>query len=225
METESFTANGKKVTVYPCAAPGRPVIYFNTFKNEGEEVHRHLSESDREKFTLVTVNITEWDHDMSPWEIPPVFKGGAPCTGGADEYLKALTSEIVPQTEALLKSVSWRGLAGYSLAGLFAVYAVYRTDIFSRIGSISGSLWFPGFREFAEANEMKILPDKIYFSLGDRESRTANTYLKNVGENTEAIEKFFREKGVSTVFKLNPGNHYSDPAGRTVDGILNLIDG
>ena len=65
----------------------------------------------------------------------------------------------------------------------------------------------------------------MYFSLGDKESRTANPYLKTVRENTEAIEKFFSEKGVSTVFKLNPGNHYNDPAGRTVDGILNMLDG
>ncbi|MDE6592546.1 MAG: alpha/beta hydrolase [Oscillospiraceae bacterium] len=221
----TFTAAGKKVTVYPCTDPDKPIIYFNTFKDEGEEVHSLLKKTDRDKFTLVTINITDWDHDMSPWEIPPVFKGGAPCTGGADEYLKALTSEIVPQTEALLKSVSWRGLAGYSLAGLFAVYAVYRTDIFSKIGSISGSLWFTGFREFADTNEMKIKPDKMYFSIGDKENCTANPYLKTVRENTEAIEKFFSEKGVSTVFKLNPGNHYNDPARRTVDGILNMIDG
>lgn len=225
MEINSFTAKGRKVTVYPCAGTGKPVIYFNTFKDEGEDVHKLLRETDREKFTLVTVNITDWDHDMSPWEIPPVFKGGTPCTGGADEYMKALTREIVPRAEEALQGVSWRGLAGYSLAGLFAVYAVYRTDIFSRIGSISGSLWFPGFREFAETNEMKILPDKMYFSIGDKESRTANPYLKTVRENTEAIEKFFREKGVSTVFKLNPGNHYNDSAGRTVDGIINMIDG
>lgn len=36
------------------------------------------------------------------------------------------------------------GIAGYSLAGLFALYALYKTDVFTRVASMSGSLWFPG---------------------------------------------------------------------------------
>lgn len=43
----------------------------------------------------------------------------------------------------------WRGIAGYSLTGLFALYyAIYQTDLFSRVGSISGTLWFPGMKEY-----------------------------------------------------------------------------
>ena len=78
---------------------------------------------------------------MVPWDSPPAFKNAAPCTGGADNYLRLLILEIIPMAEEELNGVPcWRGIAGYSLAGLFALYAIYQTDLFSRVGSISGSL-------------------------------------------------------------------------------------
>ncbi len=68
---------------------------------------------------------------------------------------------------------AWRGIAGYSLAGLFALYAICQTDVFSRVGCMSGSLWFPGFKEYVFSHEPKRWADCIYFSLGDREARPA----------------------------------------------------
>ena len=103
---------------------------------------------------------------------------------------------------------AWRGIAGYSLAGLFALYAIYRTDVFSRAGCMSGSLWFPGFKEYIFSREPKRRPDRIYFSLGDREAKTRNPILKTVQENTEAIHALFQGQGIDTVFQLNPGNHF-----------------
>lgn len=58
---------------------------------------------------------------MTPWYMGPISKHDTPCTGGADDYLKLLLDEIMPEAEALLPGApAWRGLAGYSLAGLFA---------------------------------------------------------------------------------------------------------
>ena len=52
-----------------------------------------------------------------------VFRNAESCTGGADDYLRHLTTEIIPTAEKELAGVpSWRGIAGYSLAGLFALY-------------------------------------------------------------------------------------------------------
>ena len=86
------------------------------------------------------------------------------------------------------------GIAGYSLAGLFALYAIYRTDVFSRVGCMSGPLWFPGFKEYIFSHEPKKPPDCIYFSLGDKEAKTRNPVLKTVQENTETIRAFTRAK-------------------------------
>ena len=176
-------------------------------------------------FTLVAVNDLAWNHNMSSWDSPAAFRGGESFTGGADNYLRLLVEEIMPEAEKELPGPPvWRGIAGYSLAGLFALYAIYQTDVFSRVGCMSGSLWFPGFKEYVCSHEPKRRLDRIYFSLGDREAKTRNPVLKTVQENTEAIYAFFRARGIDTVFQLNPGNHFVQGIERTVAGIRWLLD-
>ena len=129
----------------------------------------------------------------------------------------------MPAAERELPEISWRGIAGYSLGGLFAIYSLYITDSFSRAASMSGSLWFPGFREYVLTHEMKITPRCLYFSLGNRENKTRNPYMKTVRDNTEEIEAFYKGKGIDTVFELNPGNHFRDGIKRTAAGIAWIL--
>lgn len=155
---------------------------------------------------------------------PPTFKNADLCTGGADDYLRLLTEEIIPAAEKDLGGVPrWRGIAGYSLAGLFALYAIYQTDLFSRVGSMSGSLWFPGMKEYIFSREPKRWSDCMYFSLGDKESKTKNPILRTVQENTEEICAYYQRKGIDTVFQLNPGNHFVQSVERTAAGIIWML--
>lgn len=210
----------KTITIYPCASAGSPVIYLNIFANDGDQVYHLLKENGHFEFTLVTIGNLLWDHDMAPWDIPPISKKDTPCTGGADDYLKLLTDKILPECEnEFYGQPRWRGLAGYSLAGLFAIYAMYRTDLFSRIASMSGSLWFPNFTEYVQSREMQAKPTHLYFSLGDKECHTRNPHLKMVQENTEKIAEFYKNNGLNTKYELNPGNHFQDAAKRTAKGI------
>lgn len=218
-----FEINGKNVTVYPSIEAEKPIIYLNIFEETGIEIYNILREKNLD-FTLVTIGNLNWNGDMSPWEIPPISKNDTPCTGGADEYIKLLTEQIVPNAENVTKKISWRGIAGYSLAGLFAVYSLYRTDIFTRAASVSGSLWYPKFKEFIFENEMKKHSDFLYFSLGDKECKTRNPYLQIVQENTEEIEKYYRENGINTCFVLNRGNHFQNANARTADGIVRMLN-
>lgn len=221
----SFTIGQKQIDVFPGAEPGSPVVYLNTYGREGAQVLRLLQESGCRDLSLVTVSGLAWDHDMPPWDIPPISANDTPCTGGAGAYLRLLLEKIMPEAEdALPGKPVWRGIAGYSLAGLFAVYAVYQTDVFSRVGSISGSLWFPGIREYIFSHTLCRKPDCMYFSLGDKESRTRNPFLKCVQENTEAIRTFYERQGINTAFQLNPGNHFKDGALRTAAGIQWIVD-
>lgn len=220
-----FIAGGKTVSVCPGAEDGSPVVYFNTFGNDWEEVYRELRKESHRDFSFVAISGLQWNHDMTPWEIPPISKGDIPCTGGANQYLELLTTTIMPKAESMIPGqISWRGLAGYSLAGLFAVYSMYQTDVFSRIASVSGSLWFPGFYEYIQSNHEKRKPDCIYFSIGDRECRTRNPFLKPVQERTEAIHAFYMQEGIDTEFQLNPGNHFQDEVRRTAKGIAWILN-
>lgn len=221
----TFTAGGKTAAIFPTDEPGAPVIYLNTFSGEGEQIWQAAQAAGFPPFTLVAVSDLDWNHDMAPWDSPPVFKNAQPCTGGANDYLQLLTKEIVPSVEKeLSEEPRWRGIAGYSLAGLFTVYAIYQTDLFSRIGSMSGSLWYPGIKDYIFSHEPLKQPDHMYFSLGDRESKTRNPILQSVQQNTEEIRAFYQSKGIDTVFELNPGNHYKQATQRTAAGIGWLLN-
>ena len=221
----SFTIENRTVTVFPAAGPDRPVIYLNTFGQEGEQVFQKLQTLGCPDFTLVTVSDLEWNHDMSPWDLPPLSEKDKPFTGGADDFMKLLTGKIVPEAERSVNGApAWRGIAGYSLAGLFAIYAVCQTDVFSRAASISGSLWFPGIKEYLFSHKLKGKTDHLYFSLGDREHHTRNRVLKCVHQNTGEIADFYKRQGIDTVFRLNPGNHFKNAVERSADGIAWLLN-
>lgn len=219
---ERFEIGEKIVTVYPCSKAEKPIIYLNIFEEGNTEIYNILCGKDLD-LTLVTIGNLNWIRDLSPWKIPPISKNEPPFAGGADEYLTLLTERIIPTVEESVKKVSWRGIAGYSLAGLFAVYSLYRTDLFTGAASVSGSLWFPKFKEFVLENEMKSRPDSLYFSLGNKEHKTRNPYMQTVRENTEQIEKYCRENGVRTCFEVNEGNHFQNEDLRTANGIAWIL--
>ena len=205
----TFTSGGKTVVIFPSAEAKALSIYLITCSGEGQKVYEAAPTTGCPSFTLVANSDLDWNHDMAPWDSPPTFKNADSCTGGADDYLRLLTEEIMPAAEKELGGVPrWRGIAGYSLAGLFALYAIYQTDLFSRVGSVSSSLWFPGMKEYIFSHEPKRWPDCIYFSLGDKESKTRNPILRTVQENTEEICAYYPRRGIDTVFQLNPGNHF-----------------
>ena len=215
---------GKTIDLFPGEEAGAPILYLNTFSHEGGKVLEAARAAGCPPFTLAAISDLDWNRDMAPWDSPPAFKSAAPFTGGADEYLRLLAGELVPAAERKLSAAPrWRGIVGYSLAGLFALYAVYRSELFSRVGSISGSLWFPGMTELVMSREPKRRPECVYFSLGDRESKTRNPVLRNVRRNTEEIQTFCRNRGIDTVFEENPGGHHDRAAERTAAGIVWLL--
>ena len=221
---QTFTIDSKTVSIFSSTEPEAPIIYLNTFSGEGQKVSETAQATGCPPFTLVSISDLDWNHDMVPWDSPPAFKNAEPCTGGADDYLQLLTEEIIPTAEKELAGIPrWRGIAGYSLAGLFALYAIYQTDLFSRLGSMSGSLWFPRMKEYIFSHEPKHWPHCMYFSLGDKESKTRNPVLRSVRQNTEEIHAFYQSKGIDTVFQLNPGNHYNQAVERTAAGICWLL--
>ena len=220
----AFIFGDKHIAVFPCVVPNTPMIYLNTYSDEGQQVFEAAQAAGCPPFTLIAVSNLAWNRDMAPWDSPAAFKKGEPFTGGADDYLRLLVEEIIPRAEKELAGPpAWRGIAGYTLAGLFALHAIYQTDVFSRVGCMSGSLWFPGFKEYVFSHEPKRRPDCIYFSLGDKEAKTRNPVLKTVQGNTEEIQAFYQNKGIDTVFQLNSGNHFVQGIERTVAGIQWLL--
>ena len=224
LNKEKFNMHNKEITLYKSTDKNAPLIVFNTFEGDGEGVYKELQNMGCTSINLLVIGNIDWNHDMSPWYMPSIYSKEKSFSGGADEYLKLLIDEILPKAKELIEGVpKFTGIAGYSLAGLFAVYAMYKTDVFDRVACMSGSLWFSDFIEYCKRNEYKRLPDKIYFSLGDKEANTRNPVLKTVQDKTIELSEYFKILGSEVIFELNPGNHFTDTILRSAKGIKAIL--
>ena len=225
MEKKTFECGGKKAALYCSGQADHPLIVLNSYSEDGMSVIKAMREIGAPECNLLVVSHLRWDQDLTPWYCPPVTQSDTPYTGEAAEYLNLLVTQILPEAKTMLAGEPcFTGIAGYSLAGLFALYAVYQCDAFDRMASMSGSLWFPKFREYVQSHEPVKQPDKLYFSLGDREAKTRNPYLKTVQENTEQIVAYFEQKGINVTWELNPGNHFKDADLRSAKGIKAILE-
>ncbi len=204
-----------------------PFIVMNCDRNEADHLYDRVRELTDIDFILIAVDVRNWNDDLSPWPSDPVFKATDPFAGKADDYLCLLLEKIMPEVQRTLeaegKKASWHALGGYSLAGLFALYCAYRCELFSKIISASGSLWYPGFLEFTKREKISETVDAIYLSLGDREKMTKNPLMAKVEENTGRIADDLAGT-INVFFEMNEGNHFRDPELRTAKGIAWILN-
>lgn len=77
-----------------------------------------------EGVSLANVGVDLWEENFSPWRAPRVFAKGPNFGDGAQKTLDTLINQVIPWTESeLTKPPAYRALVGYSLAGLFSLWA------------------------------------------------------------------------------------------------------
>ena len=207
-----------------------PVVYIHSFRGNGEDVWRACRELPGcPPVVLVSVNNPGGglDDELSPWPAPAVWKGQAPYKGQAAAHLKWMTEECMPEVEVRLRAMGILQqipmIAGYSLAGLFALWAGWTSGNFARVASVSGSLWYPGFTDFIRDNAPTGHIGKVCISLGDRESHTRHPLMSQVDTCTAAVVDAVKARGIDTVFKWNPGNHFDHPERRMARAIAEMV--
>ena len=197
MKIQEFGEQGSNIVLI------QPVDDHDLAVIESEvEAMEELSEN---AFHLITVKVDSWNNDLSPWKAPAVF-GNEDFDGGADNMLQKILALTGDRNKTYY-------IGGYSLAGLFSLWAAYQTDIFSGVAAASPSVWFPGFTEYVKRNE--IHTGKVYLSLGDREEKTRNPMMSKVGDSIREIYDWYTAKGVNCCLEWNKGNHFKEPDLRT----------
>ncbi len=169
---------------------------------------RKLTGSD--DFALLAVKVNNWNVDLSPWNAPAVF-GNEDFGAGAEETLKYII-ELAEGDYKGRKIV----LGGYSLAGLFALWAGTKNENYSGIVAASPSVWFPGFTEYLK--EHTSMADTVYLSLGDKESKTKNKVLATTDSCIEKTRDILLFQGVNCVLEWNEGKHFKEPEKRMAKG-------
>ncbi|MBR1503832.1 MAG: esterase [Prevotella sp.] len=163
-------------------------------------------------FSLAAFMIKDWNQELTPWSAPPVF-GRIPFGDGAGKTLDFITSQLLPEVQ---EGIPHLILGGYSLAGLFALWAGYQTDRFEGIAAASPSVWYPQWIDYAAEN--KPLAKSVYLSLGDKEEKAKNPVMAQVGNAIRKQHELLLKQGKNTIIEWNTGNHFVDSDKRTAKG-------
>ena len=205
---EKLTFDDKTITFF---GEGDDLVFLPALGDEGAAIFSLLRNSCR----LAVISGFDWNRDLSPWAAKAAFRKGGDFSGGAEEFLSRLL--MAAETAEKLCGAKRRFIAGYSLAGLFALWSVTKVDFFDGAASVSGSLWFDGFRGYLEKST--IFASRIYFSLGDREKYARDERLASVDDRTREAYGIIKSRGIDSIFELNPGGHFNEPESRTARAI------
>ena len=165
-------------------------------------------------FLFAAVPVKNWNDELSPWKSPAVW-GKESFGGNAADTLRFLTEQVIPSLKQqfdLPENVKII-LGGYSLAGLFALWASTQTDLFYGVAAASPSVWFPGWMEFEQQHPIQA--QHIYLSLGDKEERTKNAVMAAVGDNIRTLYSRLTEHSTDCMLEWNSGGHFKDADLRT----------
>ena len=163
----------------------------------------------KDRAALLALTGLDWNA-LPPWPAPPLRPGDAPFTGGAAEFLAALTETILPEAErAAGLAPARRFLLGISLSGLFALWASCTTDRFAACAALSGSFWYDGFTDWLRTHPARV--PRVYLGLDRREKDAHHPRLAAIERATDETAAILRGAGVSVTSELFPGGHRTTP--------------
>ena len=145
---------------------------------------------------------------------------------GIEQEFHAIQDRASELLEKILEYCSDKSktyyLGGYSLAGLFALWASCQTDRFVGIAAVSPSVWFPDFLEYMQEN--RIQSRLIYLSLGNKEEKTRNLMMSTVGDCIRKLYAWLQECDIPCILEWNPGNHFRESEIRTAKAFAWLLE-
>ena len=180
----------------------------NTIDHEVELIRQAVSVP----FVMAAFAIDNWEVELTPWHDPNISPNKA-VGDHAFETLDYITDQLMPylfEQYGKLPVV----LGGYSLAGLFARWAVCKAECFDAVAAASPSLWIVAWKGFSDAHE--VFARYVYLSLGEREEITKNKAIAQVGNNIRwEYDHLQRTIGADNcTLEWNPGGHFADNAKR-----------
>lgn len=172
---------------------------------------------------VMRVPVYAWNDSLTPWPAPGLHAGDADFGGKAATTLAELANEAIPLLEARFRlTPTRRAICGYSLGGLFALYAFTRDARFDACVCLSGSLWYEGWLDYLRAQSFEGAGRYVYFSLGKKECKAGPRIMRSVQDNMEACAEMCRERGCAVDYVLGPGNHMQHHTERLAAGLSAL---
>ncbi|MBP5469982.1 MAG: alpha/beta hydrolase [Candidatus Riflebacteria bacterium] len=218
---EQLFIDNKKCNIFLKGTRTPVFIYINepSIPVGGSQIIECLEKiNPQSNYIFIEILIDNWDKNLSPWFAKS--KNNRVFAGEGTKTLEWLLNNLIPYIKQNFEEHKEVFLTGYSLSGLFALWALYETEDFDGIACCSGSLWFPDWEKYMLENSLK-KESIIYLSLGGKEEKTKNPLMVSVGDNTRQQLKILKKDSLTKAVSLemNPGGHFADTANRVAKGI------
>ena len=177
-----------------------------------EEIKLISEGASEHPFVMVAVCVEDWLMELTPWHDDMVSKR-TEVGDGVKDTLYYIETSLIPWIKAQYGDLPIV-LGGYSLGGLFALWATSQTDTFEAIAAASPSVWIKDWIPYSTSHPA--LAKHIYLSLGDKEELARNKAIAQVGDNIRAEYELLKASlgEANCTLEWNPGNHFKDAGKR-----------
>ncbi len=177
-------------------------------RKDFETLAQMLTKQTSVPFVLAAFTISDWEAELAPWADPALSQRpevGTQALATLDFVANALLPELQGRYGTLPVI-----LGGYSLAGLFALWAAYQQPLFAAVAAASPSVWIRGWVPFVQSHAL--LTPNVYLSLGIKEEKTRNSALARVGDNIRVYHDLLtRSLGEEhTALIWHNGGHFTE---------------
>jgi len=145
---------------------------------------------------VIAVNNTDRNRDMTPPSQEANEQQMFPTLGGAENFQRYFSEELMPWVEQHYRTQSYKVLIGHSLGGLFAIHTLTtRPELFNAYIAISPSMQWNAQRLVGQAEQFFAatpeLPVSLYMTAGNEGGKLLGGVRKLSGVLDEAAPKDF----------------------------------
>lgn len=172
-----------------------------------------LSASSHRGFAIVLFDTGNWAQSLMPWPDSAVSHDDG-VGRHANDTLYYIKHQLLPWMKTSFGA--WPCvIGGYSLGGLFALWAACQTDVFVAVAAASPSLWIDHWADYAREHVIHV--DFVYLSLGNKEEHCRNQRMARIGDCVRQQYTMLCEKLPPSRVALawNEGGHFGEEAERT----------
>lgn len=214
MNKVELTISGRKCRLFGSERPECVLIQPSarhenaTLETEAEQI----AERSGVPFVLATIELEDWIIDLMPWPDGNISREPEGGKHGQDT-LEYVLESLIPELQKRYGPLPVM-IGGYSLGGLFALWASAQSDRFKAVAAASPSVWIKDWIPFAKKHAP--MADAVYLSLGNQEEHVKNQAIARVGNCLRTQHSLLQEQiGADncTLF-WEQGGHFNDNEGR-----------
>lgn len=220
---KSVSIGNKRCIMHTNKGQEQPVIVFiqPTARHENKSLPDEMAILDNNihvPYLFIGIELDSWIKCLMPWADEAVSHDEE-VGRHAINTLYYIEDQLMPWLKkhiGILPCV----IGGYSLGGLFALWAAYSCNIFNGVAAVSQSVWIKNWIQFAESHVMKA--SSVYLSLGNREEYIRNKRMAAVGECIRRQHELLVSQlsALPTTLEWNKGGHFNDEAERMARGFI-----